>query len=55
MAKDGLKTVCSVLVLAGVSSMVVGAFLKGIVAGCITLGMALILLGILGRASLERE
>ena len=54
MEKDGLKTACSLLVLAGVASIVVGAFLKGMVAGCITLGMALVLLGILGRASLER-
>ncbi len=55
MAKDGLKTICSLLVLAGVGSVVIGAFLKGVVAGCITLGMALVLVGILGRASLERE
>ena len=54
MAKDGLKTACSLLVLAGISSVVIGAFLNSLVAGCITLGAALILLGILGRASLER-
>jgi len=54
MAKDGLKTVCSLLVLAGIGSVVIGAFLKGVVAGCITLGVGLILVGILGRAGLER-
>lgn len=54
MAKDGLKTVCSLLVLAGIGSVVIGAFLKSLVAGCIALGIGLIFVGILGRAGLER-
>ncbi len=53
MAKDQLTTCCSLLVLTGMSSIVIGAFLSSVAAGCITLGVALVVVGILGRASLE--